>query len=452
MPAGPAARPSAHHRLAPRPALMERLSTVTLTDEPQLAAAGLVTDSLQQQIDDAASRGGGQVVIGPGVHRTGALRLRSGIDLHLTAGAVLQFVPDPALYPPVQARWEGVLRTVHSPCLYAHGETDLAITGLGSIDGGGATWWETFRERPDALAHPRPTLIGLHECRRVTLRDVSLRNSPAWTVHPALCEDVRITGVRIQNPADSPNTDGIDPESCRDVRISDCHIDVGDDCIAVKAGTERTPDRVPCENIVITNCLMVHGHGGVVLGSEMAGGVRNVVVSNCVFQGTDRGIRVKTRRGRGGLIENVRVSGIVMDDVISPFTVNSFYHCGPEGKAPQVGDRSPQPVDSGTPRIRGIHLAHVTATRVRASAAHLFGLPEAPLTDVTLDDFSVTFAEDAVPGTPEMADGLGPVTHEGLRLGFVQDAVLSRMRVRGVRGEVLTLEECDGISLEEARR
>ncbi|WP_232820361.1 glycoside hydrolase family 28 protein [Brachybacterium sp. YJGR34] len=428
---------------------------MTLTDQtsgpsaaPAAAVDDLVTARLQQEIDEAAARGGGLVAVGPGVHRTGALRLRSGIELHLEAGAVLQFVPDPALYPPVAARWEGVARRVHSPCLYAEGEENVAITGLGTIDGGGAFWWE----HRDELELPRPTLVGLHGCTRVVLRDVVLRNSPAWTVHPALCEDVSISGLRIHNPADSPNTDGIDPESCRGVRISDCHIDVGDDCIAIKAGTERTEERVPCENITITNCTMVHGHGGVVLGSEMAGGVRNVVITACVFRGTDRGIRVKTRRGRGGLIENVRVTGIVMEDVLSPFTVNSFYHCGPEGKLPHVGDRSARAVDEGTPRIRGLHLSHITATGVRASAAHLFGLPEAPLTDVSLHDVAVTFAEDPVPGAPEMADGVDPVAGEGLRLGFVHDARLSGVRVHGARGEDLLLEQCERVSREVAGR
>jgi len=172
---------------------------------------------------------------------------------------VLRFVPDPALYPVVQARWEGATGPVHSPCLYAHGEEDVAITGLGTIEGEGGPWWD--RQREGTLEHPRPTLIGLHECRRVTLRDVTLRNSPAWTVHPALCEQVTISGLRILNPADSPNTDGINPESCRDVHISGCHIDVGDDCIAIKAGTEATAARVPCENITVTGCTMVHGHG-----------------------------------------------------------------------------------------------------------------------------------------------------------------------------------------------
>src|SRR5699024_4230283 len=251
------------HQLAattrPRPSC-ERfpVSTVDSTDQPLSGA--LETSRLQSEIDAAAARGGGRVRIAAGVHRTGALRLRSGIELHLEAGALLQFVPDPALYPVVEARWEGATGPVYSPCLYARGESDVAITGLGTIDGGGWQWWDTFRTRRGELAYPRPTLIGLHECERVTLSDLKLRSSAAWTVHPALCQDVTISNIRISNPADSPNTDGIDPESCRNVRISNCHIDVGDDCIAIKAGTEQTQDRVPCENVVITNCTMVRGH------------------------------------------------------------------------------------------------------------------------------------------------------------------------------------------------
>ncbi|WP_304502055.1 glycoside hydrolase family 28 protein [Brachybacterium sp. FME24] len=417
-----------------------------ITEPP--AAADLATARLQRAIDEAATRGGGRVVVPAGVHRTGALRLRTGIDLHLEAGALLQFVPEPELYPAVQARWEGAVGLVHSPCLYAQGEKDVSITGLGTIDGGGQAWWDTFRHRRAELAHPRPTLIGLHGCTRVTIRDVALRNSPAWTVHPALCDDVTISSIRISNPADSPNTDGIDPESCRNVRISDCHIDVGDDCIAIKSGTEHTPERVASENIVITNCTMVHGHGGVVIGSEMSGSVRNVVISNCVFQGTDRGIRVKTRRGRGGAVEDVRVTGVVMDDVLCPITVNPFYFCGPDGKDPHVGDRSAREVDGGTPQIRGLHLAHVTAKNVHASAGHLFGLPEAPLVDLTIDDFLVSFAADPRPSSPEMAAGVEPRTRSGIELGFLSGGALRRVRVSGADGDVVTTHACEGVDLD----
>jgi len=400
----------------------------------------LATATLQAAIDDAAAAGGGTVVVPAGTHRTGALRLRSHVELHLEAGSRLEFVPDPALYPPVDARWEGATATIHQPCLYAHGETGVAITGLGTIDGGGAAWWDTFRHDRDSLAHPRPTLIGIHGCEHVTIRDVTLTNSPAWTVHPLLCQDVSVSGVRIHNPADSPNTDGINPESCRNVRISDCHIDVGDDCIAIKAGTERTAERVPCENVTITGCTMVHGHGGVVLGSEMSGGIRNVVITGCVFQGTDRGIRLKSRRGRGGVVEDVRVTNVVMDGVLCPFVINPFYFCGPDGKEPWVADRNPYPVDERTPAFRRIHLAHVTARGVHAAAAHLYGLPEAPLSEITLDDVAISFADDARPGVPAMAAGVDPVARAGLRVGYLADSTFSRVRVVGAQGPELVVE------------
>ena len=422
---------------------------MTLTETPQdSAATAPATARLQHAIDEAAALGGGRVSLPAGVHRTGALRLRSGVELHLEAGALLQFVPDPALYPAVEARWEGAAGAVHSPCLYAHGEQDVAITGLGTIDGGGQAWWDTFRHRRDELAHPRPTLIGLHECERVTLRDLTLRNSQAWTVHPALCEDVTISNLHIRNPADSPNTDGIDPESCRHVRISDCHIDVGDDCIALKAGTERTPDRVATENVTVTGCTMVRGHGGVVIGSEMSGGVRNVVISSCVFQGTDRGIRLKTRRDRGGTVENVRVSNVVMDDVLCPLTVNPFYFCGPEGKEPHVGDREARPVDDGTPHLRSLHLSHLTATNVHASAGHVFGLPEAPLQDLGMHDVSISFAPAPRAAAPEMASGVAERTSSGIELGFVAGAELGRVRVRGADGPAVRTTSCTDLDLD----
>lgn len=397
------------------------------------------TRALQDAIDRAADAGGGRVSVTPGVHETGALRLRSRVELHLEAGAVLRFVADPALYPPVAARWEGAATTIHSPCIYAKDAVDIAITGRGVIDGGGAWWWEAFRAGD--LEHPRPTLIGLHGCSRVEIAGVTLRDSPAWTVHPLLSDDVRIAGIRIINPPDSPNTDGIDPESCRNVRISDCHIDVGDDCIAIKAGSEGSPDRVPCENIAITNCTMIHGHGGVVIGSEMSGGVRGVVISNCVFQGTDRGIRIKSRRGRGGTVADVRVSNIVMDRVMCPLVINPFYFCGPDGKLPIVSDRTPQPVDGGTPRFRGIHLSHITATNVQSCAAFISGLPEAPLDDVTLDHVSISFAPDAVPAVPAMADGVPAMAAAGVQAQFTTGLRISALRLDGVIGPDLVADD-----------
>lgn len=418
---------------------------MTSTDTVDGRTAVLETADLQAAIDAAGSAGGGRVVVPAGVHRTGSLRLRSHVELHLEAGAVLQFVADPALYPPVQARWEGAPTLIHQPCLYASGEVNVSLTGFGTIDGGGEPWWRAMRDDAAPLEHPRPTLIGLHGCERVTIRDVTLRNSPAWTVHPLLCTGVTIDNIVIVNPADSPNTDGIDPESCRNVHISNCHIDVGDDCIAIKAGTEASPERVPCENITITNCTMVHGHGGVVIGSEMSGGVRDVVISNCVFEGTDRGIRIKSRRGRGGVVEDIRVTNIVMRGVMCPLVVNPFYFCGPEGKHPKVADRNPHPVDAGTPAFRRIHISHVTARDVHAAAGFLYGLPEAPLDELTVHDVMVSFAEDPVPFVPAMATGVPRMTRAGLLVGFLTDATLSGVRIVGAAGDAVTAEASPGL-------
>ncbi|MGC5165569.1 glycoside hydrolase family 28 protein [Luteimicrobium sp. DT211] len=406
-------------------------------------AEALLTAELQARIDAAGAAGGGRVVVGPGVHRTGALRLRSHVELHVEAGAVLQFVPDPALYPPVEARWEGAPATIHQPCLYADDAEHVTISGDGTIDGGGAAWWSAFRE--GTLEHPRPTLLGLHRSRRVVVRDVALRNSPAWTIHPLLCEDVSIRDVSILNPPDSPNTDGIDPESCRNVRISGCHVDVGDDCIVLKAGTEATAARVPCENVTVVGCTLVHGHGGIVIGSEMSGDVRNVVVADCVFQGTDRGIRLKTRRGRGGVVEDVRVSNVVMDDVGCPFVINAHYFCGPGGREPVVSDRSAQPVGPGTPSFRRISLAHVSARRVRAAAGFVLGLAESPVAELTLDDVSVSFADDPAPFAPAMAEGVEESVRRGLVLTGCDDVRLSGVRIAGAEGEALELDRVSGL-------
>lgn len=266
----------------------------------------LATEAITRAIEAANKAGGGTVYVPAGTFLTGAIHMKSNIELNLNPGAILSFSTNPEDYPAVECRWEGVKQQVHSPCIYGRELVNVSITGSGMINGNGELWWEKFRNRREELQYPRPTLIGLDSCQRVTLKDIALVNSPSWTVNPIGCYNVTIDNISILNPADSPNTDGINPESCTNVRISNCNIDVGDDCIAIKAGTEDTKERVPCENITITNCTMVHGHGGVVLGSEMSGDIRNVTISNCVFKQTDRGIRMKSRRGRG---ERLKIFG-----------------------------------------------------------------------------------------------------------------------------------------------
>ncbi|MDH7487319.1 MAG: glycoside hydrolase family 28 protein [Anaerolineae bacterium] len=413
-------------------------------DVRDFGAAGdglsLDTAAIQRAIDACAMAGGGTVHCGTGTYVTGALFLRDRVTLELEAGATLLASQDPADYPVIHSRWEGVNQETHAPLIGGHQLEDIAIVGRGTIDGQGAAWWQRFQD--GTLRYPRPRLISFTDCQKVLIEGVTLMRSPGWTVNPVRCHNVTIDKVTILNPPDSPNTDGINPDSCNNVRISNCHIDVGDDCIAIKSGTEaEDPDRrLPCENITITNCIMIHGHGGVVIGSEMSGGVRNIAISNCIFEGTDRGIRLKSRRGRGGVIEDVRVTNVIMTGALCPFTVNLYYACGAWGNK-TVADRQPRAVDAGTPRVRRIHLSHITARDAKLAAGWVWGLPEMPIEGVTLDDVWISMAAEAEPGYPEMADGVEPMQRAGLFVRHVRGLRLRDVEITGQRGPGLLLDD-----------
>ncbi len=359
----------------------------------------LDTHAMQAAIDACTQRGGGTVFVPAGQYLIGTLYLRDNVTLHLEAGATLLGSQDPADYPVTSNRWEGMEQLTYAPLLAGNEIKNIAITGRGTIDGQGESWWRGFNNK--TLAHPRPRLIGFADCHNVLIEGITLINSPAWTVNPVRCENVNIHGLTIINPPNSPNTDGINPDSCRLVRISDCYVSVGDDCITIKAGTqhERPDRRASCRDIAITNCTLERGHGGVVIGSEMSGGVQNVVISNCIFIGTDRGIRFKSRRGRGGTVEHVRVSNLIMDGVLCPFTMNLYYHCGARGDA-TVSDKNPRPVDDGTPTFRHIHFSHISAAGVKTAAGFLYGLAEMPLEDISFSDVTISLSGGADAGPP----------------------------------------------------
>ncbi|WP_018885997.1 glycoside hydrolase family 28 protein [Paenibacillus massiliensis] len=408
---------------------------------------GVATAAIAAAIDAASKAGGGTVVVPAGTFKTGAIWLKSNIELHLSPGAVLSFSTDPEDFPMVESRWEGVRREVHSPCIFGKDLENVSITGSGTIEGNGQPWWDTFRNRREELKAPRPTMIGFYNCKKVTLRDISLQNSPSWTINPILSYNVTVDNVSILNPADSPNTDGINPESCTNVRISNCNIDVGDDCIAIKAGTEDTAERVPCENITITNCTMVHGHGAVVLGSEMSGDIRNVTISNCVFKQTDRGVRLKSRRGRGGTIEDIRISNIVMEDVICPFILNLYYFCGPRGKDKYVWDKNPYPITDETPCFRRIHFADITARNVHAAAGFLYGLAERYISEITFSNIDISMAKNAIPGKPAMMTGIEDMNNRGFYLGNVRDIRFQQVTIENHEGPAFYIENGEKVEL-----
>jgi len=400
--------------------------------------ATLDTRALQAAIDAAAQTGGGTVLVPAGKYVSGAIFLREHITLFLDAGAVLLGSENPADYPLIRARWEGVTQDTHASLIGGDGLHHIAVVGRGTIDGRGAVWWQ--RHRSKTLDMPRPRLISFANSTNVLIEGVTLTNSPAWTINPVRCTNVTVDKVTIVNPPDSPNTDGINPDSCRNVHISNCHVDVGDDCVTIKSGVEtEAPElRTPCENLTITNCTMVHGHGGVVIGSEMSGGVRNVVIANCVFVGTDRGIRLKSRRGRGGFVEDVRVTNVIMRDVLCPFTMNLFYHIGKKGD-PDIADKNARPINDGTPRVRHVHLSHITARGAKIAAGFLYGLPEMPIEDVTLDDVSITMDRNAEAGYADMADDIPQQRAAGLFARNVRGLRLRDVEITNQIGEAFLL-------------
>ena len=383
----------------------------------------LNTMLINHTVDRLSQAGGGTLFFPAGTYLTGAIRLKSNITLELEAGATLLFSDNFDDYLPfMEVRHEGVMMKSFSPLISAMDAENITIKGEGTLDGQGKAWWTEFfriyvdlekngmrelnkyqplweRENDVEALYAetnedwhgtlkrrffRPPFIQPVRCRRVRIEGVKIINSPFWTVNPEFCDNVVVTGVTIHN-VPSPNTDGINPESCRNVHISDCHISVGDDCITLKSGRDAQARRlgVPCENITITNCTMLFGHGGVVIGSEMSGSVRKVTISNCVFDGTDRGIRIKSTRGRGGVVEDIRVSNIIMSNIKREAVVLNL----------KYSEMPVEPMSERTPLFRDISISGLTAVGVK-TPVKIVGLEEAPVTDIILRDINVKNARE----------------------------------------------------------
>ena len=390
---------------------------------------------------------GGTLYFPAGEYVSGSIRLYSHMTLLLDGGAVIlgsECVDD---FPFIEV--EGFERGGRQGLICAFHAQNIRITG-GRIDGRGKIWWENI-----GSDYVRPRTINPILCRDVSITDIILENSPCWTVHPLCCENVTIRGVTIYNPYDSPNTDGINPESCKNVRISDCHIDVGDDCVTVKAGMELDPlmREHPCENIIITGCTMAHGHGGVVIGSEMSGGVKNISVSNCVFQNTDRGIRIKTRRKRGGEVIGASFSNIIMENVGAAITMNQYYSCVcGEYPFPKeiLFDEGKQPVDALTPRFSDIRISGILARGVKGVGIYLYGLPEQPIENVTISDVAMEITGCEGGFEPVMAYKRVRCNGEGVVLENVKNITVQGVHLQ-CRGEALTLKNAENVVLEGER-
>jgi polygalacturonase len=362
----------------------------------QAGGATSATAAIRMAIDECHAAGGGRVVVPAGSFLTGAIHLKSRVNLHLAQGAILLFSHDPNDYLPlVLTRFEGTELMNYSPFIYAWQQTDIAITGPGTLDGqaGKEHWWNWKSSREDRLAlvaaadkdvpvadrvfgpgrHLRPNFVQPYRCKNVLIEGVSVRRSPMWEINPVLCTNVTVRGLDIATHG--PNNDGCNPECCTDVLIEKCTFDTGDDCIAIKSGRNHDGRRVgvACSNLIVRDCQMKDGHGGVTIGSEVSGDVRNVYVDNCHMDSPhlDRALRIKTNAQRGGIVENVYFRNVqvgqVADSVVS---IDFFYEEGENGPMKPV--------------VRNIVVENVTCKKSRYGV-FLRGFKNSPITGVTLN-------------------------------------------------------------------
>lgn len=412
------------------------------------------TAAFAEGMKTVSENGGGYLVVPRGVWYTGPITFENDVNLHLQEGAVVLFSEDYDRYPIVDVYFEGLkTRRCQSP-LNARGKTNIAITGFGTIDGNGDAWrwvkkskvtasqWNALLARGgvtgvaqgsevwaptqaifDALKQAnmnvvqfdkeedwqkyrdflRPTLLEFDSCKNVLLEGVCFQNSPAWNLHPFMCENVIISNVMVINPWYSQNGDGVDIESCKNVLVVNSKFDVGDDAICIKSGKNQDGRdlQTPCENIVVDGCAVYHGHGGFVVGSEMSSGVRNVSVRNCMFLGTDVGLRFKSARGRGGVVENIYIDNINMINIPTDCILFDLHYTGlsaadqmalekaAEARGEVLQDTTHYEVTEETPCFRDIYISRVTC-RGALRAMYFNGLPEMPVTNINISDAKIS--------------------------------------------------------------
>lgn len=403
----------------------------------------LNTDAFACAISHLEEKGGGKLTIPSGLWLTGPITLGNNINLHAELGAFVLFTDDLAAYPLVESSFEGLMVKRCQAPITAVGKHDVAITGQGIFNGNGQAWRAVKRSKttepqwkklvagggvvgnkgntwypnqyiafgnqnpadrdPKLAADPqfmaavdhdfsRPNMVVIRDCDNVLLQGVTFENSPAWNVHPLLVRNLIVDGVNIRNPWYAQNGDGIDVESCSDVLIINTTFDVGDDAICLKSGKDK-PGRdrgIPTERVLVDGCTVYHGHGGFVIGSEMSGGVKDVVCNNCVFDGTDAGLRFKSGRDRGGVVENIFVDGIYMYNIAGNAIIFNMYYGN--GRAidangnpiPDGSDAKPV-ANEGTPQFRDFVINNVFCNGA-VSAGEIKGLPEMPIKNVRMNN------------------------------------------------------------------
>jgi DNA sulfur modification protein DndE len=402
----------------------------------------LNSPAINKAIDDCSAKGGGTVLIPDGFWLSGPIVLKSNVNLHISKGALLQFSDNYDDYPVVRTSWEGLDAVRCQSPISATNVSNIAITGGGIVDGAGQVWRSVKKEKltdgqwkklvasggvldkDQRIWYPteksflgnntkgagniaagynesnvaqfkdflRPNMVRFTNCKKILLDGVTFQNSPAWNIHPMLCEHITLKNLTVRNPWYAQNGDGVDLESCRFGVIDNCTFDVGDDGICIKSGRDEEGRKrgVPTENIIVQNSTVFHGHGGFVIGSEMSGGVKNLFITNCNFLGTDVGLRFKTARGRGGIVENIFISDINMTNIPGEAILFDMYYMAKD-PVPQPGEENElplmksEPLNEGTPQFQNFHIRNVVCKGAETGIM-VRGLPEMSIKNITIEN------------------------------------------------------------------
>lgn len=445
----------------------------------------LNTEAINNAIKEVHSKGGGKVTIPQGLWLTGPVELLSNVNLYTEPNSLIIFTDDYEAYPIIETSFEGLnTRRCQSP-LSARGAENIAITGYGVFDGSGDSWrpvkkdkmterqwknllksgvvdaggkiWypnegalkgamstkefnnpegiETEEEWKEIRTWLRPVLLSFVKCKTVLLEGVTFKNSPSWCLHPLSCEHITINSVKVFNPWYSQNGDALDLESCTNALIINNVFDAGDDAICIKSGKDKQGRKrgEPCQNVIVKNNVVLHGHGGFVVGSEMSGGVKNIYVSDCSFLGTDVGLRFKSTRGRGGVVEGIYINNIQMIDIPNEALLFDLFY---GGKSPnevadsgeeQVKEEIVPDVTEETPSFRDIHISNVYC-KGAGRAMYFNGLPEMPVKNVTIRDVEVSEAREGV-----IISQAIDVTMDNIRIETERDATLQISNARNIK-------------------
>ena len=413
---------------------------------------GVTDDTLSIQTAINCLPKNGRLYFPEGVYSTAPVALKSHITLDIPENAVLLGNTDPSRYPRIPGvakdmvtgeeihfgTWEGNASPMHQALLFAEYAEDITIIGKGTIDGNAqnSSWWVNVKERE----LPRPRLIFFNRCSNITVHGITAQNAASWQLHPYFSSGLSFLDIRVNAPKDSPNTDALDPEACDKVRILGCRFSVGDDCIAIKSGKIDIGRKFkkPAEAHTIRNCLMQFGHGAVTLGSEMAGGVKSLTVEQCLFDHTDRGLRIKTRRGRGrdAVIDGVLFENMKMDGVLTPIVINMWYNCcDPDRFSEYNTTREKLPVDERTPYLGEFTFRNMECLNCSVAACYCDGLPEMPIDSVTVENLRFTYAADAKPGIPAMKNNAEELCRAGMYFDNVRRLEIRGVEIEGCQGE-----------------